>query len=354
MEHLHLPIAEKAKTASQMMNHGLEALLLEQINKLERKAQLTPCLIEATLYLQLADIYHERKAYADEEAILTRFANFEFAHSESLIEVFDRLQHLHALCYSIESHSSVVSLQQETPENDRVSVAIPAHYGRMQQEEIKVITIGAALTGFSERDECYELALVLFSFKPKSETPFKILQTYTGFRKPRHLLPEKQKAMMGKRLNQNVLDRQKVIRLFEQADFAVSHGHAEAERHALITLMPELVDMPWHSSQTGIPWGALGYASNRLQDLSKMICCEVPKDCLGRAKAIYYLLQEKESFAQHTLCERLYFNQPMSSFFWSRESLKQSKRLNPSKYNGFIWTLAASVMLVTTALSLLF
>ena len=319
--------------------------------------------IDGKLYLQLADLYHFHKNYRAEVAILKRFSQLENALAEELGDVFERIERSTSLLkFSVEAkaESRPLSLVPDADEKQAVSIGsskdiVPRiQTGKLpfDQSTLKVVCVSAAYTGTTDLDEIIQVALVLFEYSPQRLKKGQTLATYWGKRTPKAAIPKKVANQFNFSSSEKLVEPfswEAAMEIFTQADFVVSHNDAEIERKLLATLLPDIVDIPWHSSERDIPWRAMGFENNRLTQLAGQLDEKVPRTCIDRAMAICRILQKNEPFSTQTYLERLYNMQPMKAFSWTPELLKQAERINNPSARMNYWIVSGLLLLVLGA-----
>jgi|GEM_PF-3330135 len=345
------------------LTSNIERKLLSLVDAAEKAAASEAELIDAKLYLQLADLYHFDKKYKKEVSILQRFTRFEHANSDEFVDIYDRIEHVQSLIEhtpEVIEESAPLSLVPDIKDEDHISISthkevkhrvqqgkIPFH-----QQTLKVLTLSAAYTGISDKDEIIQVAMVLFEYNDQRMKKGKILNTYWGSRKTRQAVPKKVANQFNFSLcEKDVLafEKEKVLALVQQADFIVSHNDAEIERKLLATLVPEIAAVQWYSSERDIPWKAMGYDTQRLTQLAGGLGEKVPRTCMDRAMIISRILQKTEPFSTHVYLERLYNMQPMKPFDWTAELQKQKKRMQKSESASQLWIALGITLTVAIA-----
>jgi hypothetical protein len=331
----------------------------EEVAAFEGRAPL-----RAANYLKLADLYHFHKRFFKEREILSRFADSEFADDEALIDIFERIENISKTIHLLDgakANYSVKKTNSETSEatlepdvDDELSLlriesepdvvelstnTRVIHKNKNTQTSLKGITIRilslcAVYTGRTDTDEIIELSLVLFEYSENNQPPFKLLENYRGNRRVADIHADKKLSKFG--INnlaheKTPLDRKKVLSIFEQADYVVSHNNSNVERRMLVTLFPETREAKWFSTQKDIPWRALGFESTRLSSIIQSFGRRKPRTSMERAKAIYFILQHSEPESENAFIERIHYMKPMKPIEWSKEMDRQHRRMNKKK-----------------------
>ncbi|MCW8878482.1 MAG: hypothetical protein OQK51_15640 [Kangiellaceae bacterium] len=320
--------------------------ILSIIDQLESDVASGNATINSQYYRQLADLYHFQKDFKSEAEILQRYVQLDpsdlnKAANDDLVEIYERIDRANALIgFKKEELKPAVDLALEpiSEEIEKISISSKKktaprsdkQHKEFIEKKLKGLTVCAAYTGRSDRDEVIQLALVLFEYCAKSEKPAKVLKTLVTNRKPLHDVPEKKLRKFGlssQELKQSKFDYDGIKALFDEADMVISHNDADIERNLIITLIPDLINKRWFSSQKDIPWGALGFDSKSLSKLVLAHGNKVPHSSLDRANAIFNLLLENEPNSDLIFLERLHNMQPMKDFQWTPELLKKHNQL---------------------------
>lgn len=327
------------------LTRKVEKKILSIIEEQEANASVQEKSISSKYYMQLADLYHFQKDFSNEASILKRFARLDSAANDDLIEIYDRIDRANRLSeFKILEpvKSPELMLVPEFDDNDNISISstdvISKRVNKSKTPFIKkshrVLSVCAAYTGRTDEDEVILLSLILSEVNP-SRKKCKTLSSFEGIRKTRKTVPNKTSLQFS--LNQvdysiSPFDHRKIKRLFDQADFVVSHNDADVERKLISVLIPEVAEKPWYSSQKDIPWGALGYETRSLTQLCKAHGERLPRTSIERANGIIRLLNSLEPCGQQTYLERLYNMQPMKALEWTPTLKKQQKRLKRNKW----------------------
>ena len=345
------------------LKNTIELKLLSIIKLIEDEAQHGLKPIEAKQYLQLADLYHFHKDFESEVKILKRFTQLDKAANDDLVEIYERIDRATQLKEIAEEKPMPQKLKliPVKEDNEKVPVQVKRKTTPrinldkkpFAEQSLRVLTVCVAYTGRSDNDEVVQIALVLFEYYGKQEKQEKLIDTYVGNRKPSIAIPTQtimQFGLNNTNKGQLSFDVDRIIKLFNEADMVISHNDSEIERKLLATLIPELADKSWYSSQKDIPWKALGFETRRLTQLARALKEKSPRSCLERAVAIARIVQKKEPFSSQTFLERLYNMQPMKALEWTPELTRQSKRLkNAMKYKiAGILSVVMVTLLVTT------
>lgn len=332
---------------------NIEDKLLSIIRSTEVVAakSLTP--ISAKVYLQLADLYHFHKDYQNEIAILKRFSQLEQAANDSLIEIYERIERASqlkefALQNEFPQVLELVPVNGEVVDKPRYKSAPQTRSNKRPFNQVKhtVLTVCAAYTGRSDADEIAQLALVLFEYRPEAEVKKELLETFVGERSTKLALPQTVATQFNINIGNKIVnsfDIDKIKKMFERADFVVSHNNAEVERKLLATLVSSAAEKPWYSSQKDIPWRALRIETSRLTQLARLLEEKIPRTCIERAITISQILEKSEPFSNQIYLERLYHMQPMKRLEWSDTLIKQRKRFERSSFNKLIKVISGVV-----------
>lgn len=350
----------KPKIGQPDLTANIERKVCALIDAAEEKAGHDGQQVDAKLYLQLADLFHFHKKFKKEVDILKRFTHFKFANKDEFVEILERIENAKeleqlteerreaptplALVPDVEhdgkKHEEFISISSEK----KVEPRAPTGKEPFDNQTIKVLALSAAYTGVSDKDEIAQVAMVLFEYTSSRMKKGKIVSSFWGKRKTKIKVPEKTVNEFSLNLNEkDVLefDKDKALEMFDQADLVVSHNDAEVERKLLATLIPEMIDKPWHSSERDIPWRAMGFETNRLAQLAGQLDEKVPHSCMDRALFISRMLQKTEPFSSHVYLERLYNMQPMKAFQWTDTLEKQTKKLARANNNNTLWIVFA-------------
>lgn len=337
----------------------VEQKLLAVVDLQESHSNTKKEVLHVENYLKLADLYHFHKDFEKEHQILVRFSKSEFASPEELQDIYERIERVaktrHVLRSSIIEKASAIdalSLIAIESEPDVVEMHSRAKVNlthispkrEIEPEVIKYLTLCAAYTGKKENEEIIQLSLVLSEFSPGAEQKFKLLKSLTCARKVLKPLQESifQKFNIDKDAHiKSPFKLDEVIALFKEADYIISHNHPEIERNLLVTLMPEIIDSQWYSSQKDIPWRALGYDSIGLSKLCRELGKRMPRTTMERAKAISLILQQQEPSGGNIFFERIRNMKPMKAIVMTDTMLANHKKLRgtQSKLGPVIFTL---------------
>ncbi len=306
------------------------------------------------IYLQLADLYRFYRVPAKEVNILKCFSRYDNSPGEELVKKYERIECATRLdetasASEIRIRSNPLKLVPDFFDDDHFSIhsKLAVESGQSHQalpfseQCIKALTVCSAFTGRTEEDEITQLALVLFEYQPSRKKPGRIIEQYVASRAPVVVVPGKKQMQFvstQSSMAEQLFDKQKIVALFNQADFVVSHNDADIERHILVTLIPELIDTKWYSSQKDIPWEAIGFEKH-LTRITRAHGMRRPNGCLERARAIYRILKTFEQNASQVYLERLYNKQPMKSIEWTPAMSTQHKKLHRKfKYKTLVVT----------------
>jgi hypothetical protein len=338
----------------------LSVIKAKEAESLEQHTVLTP-----ENYLKLADLYHFHKSFKQEHDILNRYANLATADKQVLQDIYERIEHIaktqHVLkdsmiekalekdeekltLMAIESEPSVVELASKA----KVNLTLISPQTENTYSKIKFLTLCAVYTGKKATDEVVQVAFVLSEYSVDESPTFRILETYTGNRKPTIEVParvyEKFSIKRDRRLD-NELDTDKVIQLFEKADYVISHNNPDIERYHLVTLIPELANAQWYSSQKDIPWRALGFESASLSHIASEFGKRKPRTALERAKAITAILQHEEPSGGTLFFERICNMKPMKAIEVTEQMHKAHQKMTAEKSNGKLLALVVALMI---------
>lgn len=330
----------------------VEQKTLKLIDNMEVAAFESEAPLRAENYVKLANLYHFHKEFLKERDILIRFTESSLAFEEDLMEIYERIEHISKTIHlapeadaslaetddslslvGIESEPDIVELSSNT----KVIHKHKNESSNLSGKTIKVLSVCAVYTGRGDEDEIVQLSLVLTQYTEGEEIPFHILDTYTGNRKT--LLPPAKKILSKFNIRDEAaetrpLKNEKVIQLFNQAEYVVSHNNPNIERRFIVTLFPELISCKWYSTQKDIPWRALGYDSISLSKITMALGRRKPRSSLERAKAISQLLQHHEPSSNNYLIERIHYMKPMQAIEMTKAMKLQHKRMTNKKGAG--------------------
>jgi hypothetical protein len=314
--------------------------------------------LRAENYLKLANLYHFHKEFTKEREILVRFTESSLAFEEDLMEVYERIEHISKTIHVVpevetsahpEDLLSLVAIESEPDivelsSNSKVTHKHKNDESNLNGKTIKVASVCAVYTGRKDEDEIIQLSIVLTQYAQGSESPFHILETYTGNRKT--LITPPQKILTKFNIRDNAyetrpLDKAKLLRIFSDADYVVSHNNPNIERRFIVTLLPQLINSKWYSTQKDIPWRALGYDSTSLSKISLALGKRKPRTSLERAKAISQLLQHHEPSNNHFLIERIHYMKPMQSIEMTKAMKQQHKKMARKSTSGWLVLIVA-------------
>lgn len=344
----------------------VEEKFLSLIEQQENVASTDNLDLSSENYIRLANLYHFHKDFEKEEDILNRFANSECAANDDLVDVYERIDKVSNLRHlqekaSLRDFSSDGDLKLVSIETgpDPIVVEMSSRKKTTQVKRIdKLSLIGQTITALSVcavytgkglEDELIQLALVLFEYTAGEEKPFKILGNYVGNRRPHHPVADEiynRFCIRPSDLRNDPLEKQKVAKLFEKADYVISHNNADIERQQICLFYPEAGQSKWYSTQKDIPWRALGFESKSLSELSRAQGKNVPRTSSERAMAICNLLQQEEPYAGYPFMERIYYMKPMKELAWTPEMEKRYKKQNN---NHVYLKIAGGVVLALSA-----
>lgn len=143
---------------------------------------------------------------------------------------------------------------------------------RFERGGIKKIAaiIDVETTGLcKETDELIELAIILFAFKPKEHVFLGVVDSYTGLREPKTPISAEATRVHGLTkydVKGKTLNRQRILKLGEQADFFVAHN-ASFDKGFVEKEFPELYAKDWYCSMSGVRWHEQGFQTRDLQGL---------------------------------------------------------------------------------------
>ncbi|TQV72970.1 hypothetical protein FLL45_16025 [Aliikangiella marina] len=361
----------KPKIGQPDLTANIERKVCGLIDSAEQKAKQEGQYVDAKLYLQLADLFHFHKKYQKEVQILKRFTHFKYANRDEFVDILERIENAKELDALVEKQKEKVAPLALVPDDDHdaekkeefISISSEKKVERrvstgkepFETQSLKVIALSAVYTGISDKDEIAEVAMVLFEYTPSRMKKSKIINTYWGSRKTRNSIPKKTINQFNLNVHEKevlAFDKDKALAMFDQADLVVSHNDAEIERKLMATLVPEMVNIQWYSSERDIPWRAMGFESNRLTQLAGQLDEKIPRSCMDRAMFISRMLQRTEPFSNHVYLERLYNMQPMKAFEWTDGLKKQTKKIaRGSGYNA-IWVAIGVTVIAITGVTL--
>ncbi|MCF6194222.1 MAG: hypothetical protein L3J46_07810 [Kangiellaceae bacterium] len=321
-------------------------------------------------YIKLANLYHFQKEFEKEGKILERYTESQFADVKELTDIYERIdvisQKRHVLEQaSLNKNVKDSDLSLTTLESEQEAVELSSNKEVIHQNKntqtaidgltITVLSVCAVYTGLKFDDEIVELSLVLLEYTESKESPFSILKTYQGKRSSIKPIPNRlsHKFNLSSGSNiENSMNKEEILQMFLQANYVVSHNHADIERRHLVTLFPVLKSCKWYSTQKDIPWKALGFESTSLSAIIKSFGRRKPRTSMERAKAICQLLQHKESSTNDPLIERIHYMKPMQEIEWTDEMERQHKKMNNKQVKGpnfLLWFFTLSIIGVALA-----
>ncbi|MCS7041992.1 MAG: exonuclease domain-containing protein [Bryobacteraceae bacterium] len=118
-------------------------------------------------------------------------------------------------------------------------------------------------------DEVVELALVLFSFDPRTGGGIEVLEEYSGLRDPGRPIPPgatRAHGITDDDVRGRQLDEARIRSILARSHCLIAHN-AAFDRPFVERLFPEAKRLPWLCSMDGIDWRARGHASKGLQQL---------------------------------------------------------------------------------------
>lgn len=316
-------------------------------------------------YIKLANLYHFQKEFEKEEKILARYTESRFADAKELTDIFERIDIISEKRYVLKQaplnkniEDSALSLTILESEQEAVELSLNKeviHQNKNTQTAIDgltitVLSVCAVYTGLKPDDEIVELSLVLLEYTESKENPFSIIKTYKGNRDSDKPIPNRLSHkfnLSSSSALEKPMNKEEILQIFLQANYVVSHDHADIERKHLVTLFPVLKNCKWYSTQKDIPWKALGFESTSLSAITKSFGRRKPRTSMERAKAICQLLQHNESSTNDPLIERIHYMKPMRKIEWTDEMERQHKNMNKKQAkepNFLVWFLALSII----------
>ncbi len=331
----------------------VEQKLLSVIESQEADSRNNQSELIAENYLKLADLHHFHKAFDKEYDVLNRFAEFPNARQDELPDILERIELLqktrHRLqdsliekalekedeelsLIAIESEPDIVELDSKA----KVNLTLISPQPENHLSTIKYLTLCAAYTGKKETDEVVQLAMVLSEYNTEETPAFHVLKTFLGTRKPTIKVPERVYSKFNIKPDDHITNpfvAEEVIELFQEADYVISHNNPNIERQHLVTLVPEIANAQWYSSQKDIPWRALGYESTSLSSIASEFGKRKPRTTLERAKAINSILQHQEPSGGNLFFERIRNMKPMKAIAVTDKMKKAHKQMHAEKSN---------------------
>ncbi|MDQ7050682.1 MAG: hypothetical protein Q9M92_14555 [Enterobacterales bacterium] len=333
----------------------VEQKFLAQLEQEETIARDSNKTLSSNIYMRLANLYHFHRDLIKEEAILVRYSELPFADKEQLLEIYERIEELSNQRHIL-NENKMTSINSTVPNDDKAGLSLLSiesedeflamssdakvfHKHKdsqpsLEEKDIRILTIGAIFTGQRDDDELIEISVVLFDYCANQDKPFQLIETYTGNRETIKAPPEAilSKYFISPDAHQiTPLDREKILYLFDLADYVVSHGQSDVERKLIVTLFPELIDAEWYSSKKDIPWRALGFESIELADIIQSYGRRRPRTSMEQAKSIFQLLKNTEPESDTLYIERIHYMKPMKPLTWTDEMQAQHLRLNEIK-----------------------
>jgi hypothetical protein len=340
-------------TPSPNLTELVERKLLSVIKSQEAESHENQTELVAENYIKLADLYHFHKSFKKEFEILNRFAEFPTACQEELQDVYERIEKIqktrHRLqdsliekalekedkelsLMAIESEPDIVELDSKA----KVNLTLISPQAENQLSTIKFLTLCAAYTGKKDTDEIVQLAMVLCEYNADESPAFHVLKTFLGTRNPNIKVPERVFSKFNIKQDDHLKNpflAEEVIELFEEADYVISHNNPNIERQHLVTLIPEIANAQWYSSQKDIPWRALGFESVSLSSIVGEFGKRKPRSTLERAKAIYTILQHEEPSGGNLFFERIRNMKPMKAIAITDRMKKLHRKMTSKKSN---------------------
>lgn len=339
------------ETPSPNLTELVEKKLLAVIKLQEQDSQENQSELVAENYLKLADLYHFHKSFEKEYKILNRFTEFPTARKEELQDIYERVEHIqktrHRLSESliekaldkeddelslmaIESEPDIVELDSKA----KVNLTLLSPQVENQLSTVKFLSLCAAYTGKKESDEIVQLAIVLSEYSANESPAFRVLKTYVGTRKTNIKVPERVFSKFNIKHDtylRNSFLTEDVINFFDEADYVISHNNPNIERQHLVTLVPEIANSQWYSSQKDIPWRALGFESMSLSNIVSEMGKRKPRTTLERAKAINTILQHEEPSGGNLFFERIRNMKPMKAIAVTDKMKKAHRQMTSKK-----------------------
>lgn len=218
--------------------------------------------VESEPFQQAAVIHRLVKRYADEVAVLERFAKLPNSGSKQSAKlVYDRLPKAYLLAGLAEQRSMDGREVIYHIASNRPLFEIPPF--------VKTgLLIDTETTGFGAADELIEIACILFSVSPINGH-IVVLDEYQSLREPGCKIPAaatkvhglKMADVKGKRI-----DKRKLGDMLAAAELLVAHN-ASYDRRFVAPLLPEFAEATWYCSMNGISWKRKGYESKALENL---------------------------------------------------------------------------------------
>lgn len=324
----------------------VEKKFLEMIDNEEVAAFDSDGILSPESYLKLANLYHFQKDFKKEEEILIRYAESPRNNSEELADIYERIESISQKRHIVDkapppkiiekSSLELTAIESEQEVVELSSSKEVKHKNKNTQTAIngltiRVLTVCAIYTGRNVTDEIAELSLVLMEYTENKDVPFSIVKTYTGNRLTSEPLSQRLRMKFNldpEDATKTPIDKETILDMFLQANYVISHNHADIERRHLVTLFPVLKNSKWYSTQKDIPWKALGFESTSLSSIVKSFGRRKPRTSVERAKAICHLLQHRESSTNDPLIERIHYMKPMKEITISAEMTLQHKKMS--------------------------
>lgn len=136
-------------------------------------------------------------------------------------------------------------------------------------ENCQAAIVDVETTGISAKDEIIEIAILLFTYDPKTGIFLNKDGFYQGYQEPSFPIDEAASAIHGltrEKLRGKKLNRERIAELLEKADFLVAHN-AVFDRGFVGRSFPEFKSKQWHCSMRSINWIAAGCANKQLQTI---------------------------------------------------------------------------------------
>lgn len=138
-------------------------------------------------------------------------------------------------------------------------------------DELKLLVVDFETTGFEAGvDEAIEIGLTLVSYSPSLQRLTAILENYQAFECPVKPITEETTNITGitqEMVNNHSFDEAKVKSLALQAQFLVAHN-AKFDRPFWDHRFPELSNLRWACSASGVNWYSKHFSSRALEFLA--------------------------------------------------------------------------------------
>ena len=215
-------------------------------------------------------------------------------------------------------------------------------------------------SGFKASEhEIIELAIVLFTFDPKTGKILKVIDHYTGLREPSINIPKQSTKIHGLTMDDvkgKQIDDLKVAELIYNAEFIVAHN-AKFDYPFLVKYLPDFKERPWHCSMEQVSWGN---GSRSLTELAKKF--KVKNESAHRAisdvKTSLRLLNVKrdngKTFFHDILTAPKMLDEELEPKQAEKQKMNFKNFVKQEQNNINIWPYIIIIFTLTTAGALLF